>query len=259
MTEPSDKILNRVRGLLDKAAATEAEFPDEARAFRDKAMELMAAYGIEQAMLEATGHKAADTIGKLVIDIKNPFSFEKSLLAHRIAESAMFNCRTIINKYGRSVLSIEILGHSSDLERVEFLYTLLLVQADTGAAKIKADSFCGYYTPRETATQTRALRASYLAGFASEIGVRLAELALHARRQNDQTRAAAGDTGPSAALVVRSRMELVDQAADREFGKTSKTKPRFYDADGMASGRAGGRRADLGQDRFGTRGKALTG
>src|SRR4051812_24011609 len=105
MTEPSnDKILNRVRGLLDKAASTRDEFPAEAKALEDKAMELMAAYGIEQAILEATGQKVADGIGKLTINLTDPYSFEKSILVHRIAESAMFNCRTVIEKRGKLVL-----------------------------------------------------------------------------------------------------------------------------------------------------------
>jgi hypothetical protein len=259
MTEPSnDKILNRVRGLLDKAASTRDEFPAEAKALEDKAMELMAAYGIEQAMLEATGQKAADGIGKLTINLTDPYSFEKSILVHRIAESAMFNCRTVIEKRGKLVLFVEMVGHASDLERVEFLYTLLLIQAQNGMAKIKADSFNGFYTPREVAAHTRRLRASYLVGFSDEIYGRLTELAAHAQRQNDQARMDAGATGPSTALVVASRKELVDQAAAREFGKITTTAKRTYSKEGADAGRMGGRNADLGQDRFGTRGKALT-
>lgn len=254
MTEPSDKILNRVRGLLDKAAST--EFPDEAQALRDKAMELMAAYGIEQAMLEATGRKTADGIILVTITFENPFSFEKSLLLARIAESSMFNCRMVIEKRGKSVMFAEIVGHTSDLERVEFLYTLLLVQAENGMAKVKGNSFDGFYTPREVAAETRQLRASYLVGFANEIGDRLQELAAYAQQQNDQTRAA-GDTGPSTALVVASRRELVNQAAAEKFGKIVTSAKRKYYKEGVNAGRAGGRNADLGQDRFGTRGKAL--
>jgi len=255
MTEPSnDKILNRVRGLLDKAAST--EFEGEAQLLRDKAMELMAAYGIEQAMLEATGQKAADHITKIVITFSNPFSYEKHNLLLNI--SYALGCKTLCyksGKYGKSVTSTVVVGHSSDLERVEFLYTLLLVQAENGAAKLKADSYNGYYTPRKVASQTRALRAAYLAGFGEEIGDRLTAIAAHAAAQNEAQHA--DDSAPGAALVLTSRRELVDQKFRELFPKTKLGGGRVYSGAGWAAGQSGGRNADLGQDRFGTRGKAL--
>lgn len=254
MTEPSDKILNRVRGLLDKAASTRDEFPAEAKALRDKAMELMAAYGIEQAMLEATGQKTADHVTKLTITFVNPFSYEKHSLLLNI--SYALGCRTLCYKSGKSVTETVVVGHSSDLERIEFLYTLLLVQAQSGAAKIKADSYNGFYTPREVAVQTRALRAAYLAGFGEEIGDRLTAIAKHATAQNEAQHA--GDSAPGAALVLTSRKELVDQKFQEFFPKTKKGASRTYHGSGYAAGQAGGRNADLGQDRFGSRGKALT-
>lgn len=254
MTEPSDKILNRVRGLLDKAASTRDEFPAEAKALRDKAMELMAAYGIEQAMLEATGQKAADTVTEVTITFCNPFSYEKHNLLLNI--SYALGCKTLCYKSGKSVTRTIVVGHSSDLERVEFLYTLLLVQAENGVAKLKADSYNGYYTPREVAAQTRGLRAAYLAGFGEEIGDRLTAIAKHAAAQNEAQHA--GDSAPGATLVLMSRKELVDQKFRELFPKTSEGTGRAYNGTGWAAGQAGGRNADLGQDRFGTRGKALT-
>lgn len=251
MTEPSDKILNRIRGLLDKAASTEYE--GEAQALRDKAMELMAAYGIEQAVLEATGRKAADTVDKLTILFKNPFSYEKHNLLLNIANA--LSCKTLCFKSGKSVDQTVVVGHTGDLERVEFLYTLLLVQAENGAAKVKA-GYGGFYTPREVAAQTRSLRAAYLAGFGEEIGDRLTALTQNAATQNDAEHA--GDGTPGAALVLTSRKEMVDRQFQEWFPHTKMGGGRTYNGDGWAAGRAGGRNADLGQDRFGTRGKALT-
>lgn len=252
MTEPDDKILNRVRGLLDKAAST--EFEAEAQALRDKAMELMAAYGIEQAMLEATGRKTADGITKITITFKNPYSYEKNTLLYRIATA--LGCETIVTKSGQSAEFAQVVGHASDLERIEFLYTLLLVQAQNGAAKIAGDSYGGFYTPREVAKETRALRAAHLAGFAREVGDRLTAIQRHAAAQNEAQHA--GDSTPGAALVLASRRELVTRAFADMFPNVTTGRGRRYRADGYDAGQASGRNADLGQSRFGTRGKALT-
>lgn len=253
MTEPNDKMLNRVRGLLDKAASTQDEFPAEAKALQDKAMELMATYSIERAVLEATGQKVADTVTKITITFCNPFSYEKHNLLRNI--SYALGCKTLCYKSGKSVTETVVVGHSSDLERIEFLYTLLLVQAESGAAKLKADSYNGFYTPREVAAQTRGLRAAYLAGFGEEIGDRLTAITAQAAARNEAQHT--GDSAPGAALVLTSRKELVDQKFRELFPKTKLGGGRVYNGAGWAAGQAGGRNADLGQDRFGTRGKAL--
>lgn len=261
MTEPTnDKILNRVRGLLDKAASTDSEH--EAQALRDKAMELMTAYGIEQAMLEATGQKKRDEIITTKILYKNPYSREKHTLLHVIAKA--YQCRAIAFTSGKSVLYADLVGHASDVERVEFLYTLLLVQAENGAAKVKADGYQGSYdygygsyrvlTPRQVAARSRALRVAYMAGFADEIHDRLTMIQRHAAAQND---AAHVSEGTSTALVLASRKDLVDQRYAELFPGSKKMSSRNYSATGYEAGQAGGRRADLGQNRFNGGRKAL--
>lgn len=255
MTEPNgtldSKILNRVRGLLDKAAST--EFEEEAQALRDKAMALMAAYGIEQAMLQASGRVVRDEIINTRISYKNPFSHEKHTLLHCVA--TIFNCRAIGTASGKSVLYADMVGHASDVERVEFLYTLLLVQAENGAAKIKAGDNYGYRPPRQVAAHTRALRAAYLVGFAEEIHSRLYRIQQHAARQHNI--AHTGDGTANVLPVLASRKELVDRRYAELFPGKLKANARRYRDDGYQAGRAGGRNADLGQDRFRTGRKAL--
>ena len=254
MTEPNEnvdpRILNRVRGLLDKAASTDSEH--EAQALRDKAMELMTSYGIEQAMLEATGQKKRDEIITTKILYKNPYSCEKHTLLHVIAKT--YQCRAIGCTSGKSVLYADLVGHASDVERVEFLYTLLLVQAENGAAKVKADSFNGWYSAKEVAARSRALRAAYMAGFADEIHERLTAIQKHAAAQNDTVHVA---EGVSTALVLASRKELVDRRYAELFPESKKMRSRSYSATGYEAGQAGGRRADLGKNRFNCGRKAL--
>lgn len=255
MTDPENvnpKTLNRIRGLMEKANRTDSE--EEADAFRAHAMKLMAAHGIQQAMLEATGQKTADTITKIRVSFQNPYSYEKHNLLRGIAVA--LGCKTLMYPKGKSVLATDVVGHSSDLERVEFLYTLLLVQSETGAAKLSADSYGGYYTGTEVAARTRHLRASYMAGFSATISERLTEIAEHATRQNQAEHTAAGDGAPGTALVLASRMELVENKFKEYFPKTGQRKSRTYNMTGYGAGQAGGRRADLNQTRFGAR-KAL--
>jgi len=268
MTEPTDgpdaNILRKVRALMDKANST--EFEGEADALRAKAMEMMTAYGIEEAMLEATGQKKADHVTKITVTFVNPYSTEKHMLLRAIAVA--LGCRTLRYPNGKSVSHTDVVGHSSDLERVEFLYTLLLVQAETGAAKVRAKGYVidtrygyeqtRYLTARQVAARTRALRAAYMAGFAEVINERLTEIRRHAEAQNQATHTAAGDGAPGTALVLASRKELVDNAFHAYFPRVSHSRGRSYNTAGFAAGQAGGRQADLGQNRFGSRGKALT-
>lgn len=266
MTEPNEsneKILRTIRGLLDKANST--EFEGEADALTAKAMELMAKHQIDQAVLEATGKKAADTVSKITITFVNPFSHEKHLLLRSIAMA--LGCRTLRYPVGKSVSHTDVVGHTSDLERVEFLYTLLLVQAQAGAMKVKApayvvDTHYGYEQTRylnsgQIAARTRAKRAGYLAGFADVIGERLTEITRHAAAQSDTEHTTAADSAPGAALVLASRKEAVNTAFTAFFPHTTTSRGRSYNTSGYAAGQAGGRRADLGQTRFSTGTRAL--
>ena len=56
-----DKVLAKVRALLDQAEATDYE--EEAHAFISGAERLMAKYGIEEALVLAAGKPIEDTIG----------------------------------------------------------------------------------------------------------------------------------------------------------------------------------------------------
>jgi len=110
----------------------------------------------------------------------------------------------------------------------------------------------------KVAARTRSLRAAYMAGFAEVINERLTEIRRHAEAQNQATHAAAGDGAPGTALVLASRKEIVDNAFREYFPRVSHSRGRAYNTSGFAAGQAGGRQADLGQNRFGSRGKALT-
>jgi uncharacterized protein DUF2786 len=240
--------LARVRALLAKAEST--EFPAEAEALTAKAAELMATYGIEDAHLAATGEQTEPFVQHR-IDITDPYSDGKAGLLSAVAVA--LRCRTIQYSYKghRSVPYAVLFGYQSDVERVEMLYTSLLLQA---ASQVR------YQRPDDTAMgraeSVSAYRRSWLRGFATAVRVRLQAAEKRAVAQHDRGTTAAPGT-PSTDLVLIDRRAQVDVAFEEAFGKLKATKSRYSSANGYLDGNAAGRRADLNQTRLGGNRRAL--
>ena len=156
-----DRMLERVRRLLSKAegAATEAERD----AYNAKAAELIARYGIEEALL-ARGNRppAAGRSGRRA---RRSLCARQGVLAvsgRRPPGSA----RGLVQRpqRGGHPLSMHLFGMSSDLERVDLLYTSLLVQAAHGLAVAR---------PADPYESVAAYRRSWMIGFAYTIQQRL--------------------------------------------------------------------------------------
>src|SRR3954447_6243861 len=172
MTE-SDPQLERIRKLLAKAedpAVTEAE----AEAYNRKAAELVARYGIDQAMLAAAG--AGDEIGTLKIPISDPYSRDKASLLTSVAYP--LRCRTLLHRLGQRVESVTVCGCRSDMGRVELLFTSLLLQAGTQLTRVRP----GGLFPGESLA---AYRRTWLHGFARAVHERLS----HAEQEAVRTAA----------------------------------------------------------------------
>lgn len=233
--------LNKIRALLAKAEST--TFPEEAEAFSDKAMELMAQYGIDDAMLAASGHSQDEIVPK-TIEIRNPYSGIKAQLLFSIARAN--SCQAIAHpdrskqSYSRSTL----VGHASDVERVEMLYTSLLVQATGQLINVR---------PVFRSDTTSSFRKAWFVGFVDAVYDRLDEIMRRAT-------AAADTTTPGTALVLVSRDDKVTELFKKMFTDTSKiSSPRLVDAEAYNGGQAAGSRADLGQDRVDGRRRSLAG
>jgi len=123
VTEPNDKIMNRIRALLTKAEST--EFTGEADALTAKAYDLMATHGIEQALLGARLPNS-DKPGDRRIRIPAPYAGVKSLLFNGLSQA--LRCRAVRIEKGRTDI-LHVFGFQSDLERLDVLYTSLLLQA----------------------------------------------------------------------------------------------------------------------------------
>jgi hypothetical protein len=237
MTE-SDPQLERIRKLLAKAedpAVTEAE----AEAYNRKAAELVARYGIDQAMLAAAG--AGDEIGTLKIPISDPYSRDKASLLTSVAYP--LRCRTLLHRLGQKVESVTVFGYRSDLGRVELLFTSLLLQASTQLTRVRPDGFF----PGESLA---AYRRTWLHGFARAVHERLS----HAEQEAVRT---APSGARSAELVVRDRAQMVQHAFDTEYGDLRSAAPRRLSGSGYLDGHDAGTKANLDPSTLTRRLKAL--
>jgi hypothetical protein len=231
-----DKMLARVRALLAKAEAT--EFPDEAEALNVKAAELMAAYGIDEALAAARepGRDAA-TDKRIVID--PPFAMGKCGLFTAVA--APLRCEAIRidtrlydgkNRYRHTM---HIFGFRSDIERAELLYTSLLLQAANALQHVPA--------PR--GNTGAAFRDSWLSGFSAAVYWRL--LAAE-NKAADQAQSGRSD-GMSVELVLADRSALIGQAYRDAYPDARVGRARKLSGNGTHAGWQVGQRADLGISR----------
>src|SRR5437764_13864598 len=137
MSELDQKVLDRVRKLL-----AQAEHPgtpvEEAQAFSAKASELMAAYAIDQALVEAAHPSAATPIVR-EIEVDAPYAMPRAVLLDRVARA--HRVRTVIGPDGPSGRrQCTLVGFPVDLEVVEVLFTSVLLQASTASLHDSAES-----------------------------------------------------------------------------------------------------------------------
>jgi Protein of unknown function (DUF2786) len=237
-----DWALAKVRKLLAKAEDSAAT-PEEAETYTAKAAELMAAYGIDRALLAATDPDS-DVVGDRVVVMEPPYARDKAGLLSGVAHE--MRCRSVLRtRYpgGAKELSLHLFGFDSDLLRTEVLFTSLLVQASMGMVR----------APVPRGESVAAFRRSWLAGFTHAVVRRLA--AAERRAQADAEARSdssdpAGGAGRPVALVLADRSVAVDEALAREYPRLQSGRRRSLSGSGMADGWAAGQRADLGRGRL---------
>jgi hypothetical protein len=233
---PVDPMLDKIRKVLAKAEDP-ACTPQEAELFTAKATELIAKYGIDRAMLAATD-KTSDRPGDRIIVVDAPFALDKVDLLVAIAEP--LRCANVTRtRYpdGAKQLSVHLFGYQSDLERVELLYTSLLVQSANALAATRAP----------WGESVAAWKRSFLAGFSAAIYRRLKDAEQRAQAQAETTCAAGGKQGgPSVALVLVDRQAVVEKAKADAYPKLKNAAPRRLSGDGIDAGYRAGQRANLG-------------
>ena len=236
-----DALLARVRKLLVKAEA-DGVTQAEAQALTAKAAELMAKYGIDRALLAAV-RPETDRPDDRVIDVANPWARVQAHLLCGLA--AALRCQCVILPHAGPGSRIHMFGFASDIERTDVLYTSLLLQMWQGLSAAE---------PPAWSRSTRAWRRSWLLGFATAVIARV-----RAAEQRAAQRAAdAPAGGPSAALVLADRTEIIEHTLRQAYPVT-RTSRVTYSGAGYGTGYTQGQRADIGTSRLGKpSGRALT-
>ena len=238
------EVLAKIRKILAKAEDPAAT-PAEAETYTAKAAELMAAYGIDRALL-AEESPGSDVVGDRVVVCEPPYALDKAALLSSVAFE--LRCRAVrriryVGPKATKQVSIHLFGYDSDLMRVEILFTSLLLQAQTALVRATPP-------PWETLA---AYRRSWLAGFTAAITRRLREAEERARRAAEsRTGPGAGDTGGvrrSLDLVLVDRVQAVSAAVDAEYPRLGTARGRRLSGSGGRSGWQAGQRADLGGTR----------
>lgn len=226
------KVLQRVRQMLAQAEST--SFEAEADSFTAAAQRLMARHSIDQAMLAASADGGGDEAptGRRVW-VERPYVKEKVLLLHVVSEPN--RTRAL---WSTEMDMVTLLGHGTDLDTVETLYTSLLVQA-TRAMQAE-----GGRVSANGSSRTRGFRRSFLAAYAHRIGERLRAAA------EQETRAAAAEfddcTGHALVPVLQAREQAVDDYADRLFPRQVRQHVSAgSDREGWVKGRIAADRAHV--------------
>jgi hypothetical protein len=220
-------LLERVRRLLAKAEDVGVT-AEEAELYNAKAAELIGRHGIDAALLAAAG-RTRDEVGHRVIAVDNPYARDKAHLLTSVADP--LRCQTV-HTYRDGRYVVRIYGFTSDLERVELLYTSLLLQATRDLVHVRPDSW---------GESTAAYRRSWLAGFTSAVATRL-----HRAEQRAAAEQPATTDGISTALVLRDRTALVEDAVTAAFPRLRTMRRRSLTGSGRSDGFLSGSRADLG-------------
>lgn len=226
-----DKIKEKVQKLLNQAADQEGS--PEGDSFYAKAFALMATYGFDERDL------AQPDDGDEVMYKTYPFTGAYTDMQARLllAIADALHCTGYYQPVYNSTRAenATVFGLRRHMERVDMLYSLLAPAMILGARRLRAASF---------AESVVVMRRSFMAGFSSKIGSRLAAA---------EDTAAASDGGYALALIDdRLAAEEFRDTLVAEWGLnigTGGSSHRRFDVDAFFDGQRAGDMTDLGQTR----------
>jgi hypothetical protein len=147
--------------------------------------------------------------------------------------AAALRCRAVLHQAGGGrVAAVTVFGFASDRERVEVLFTSLLLQA-TGQLL--------HGRPERAGESVAAYRRSWLHGFAVSVHRRLCAAERRAAQAGDGP-----DAGTRTALVLADRRDRVERAYAEAFPVLGQGRRPALSGSGYPAGAAAGDRADLG-------------
>lgn len=237
MTQETNPRLAKIRALLAKAEDPAAS-REEAESYFAKAAELMAKYGIEQAML-ADANPGFDRPADRVIRVEGSYTVDRIGLLHCILRPLGLQGIRLRDANGKLAPEVHVFGYEADIQRAEMLFTSLLLQAFNGmrhGRPVRGESVTAY-------------RKTWLMGFSRAVERRLEAAEARARGE-----AADGANGRSAELVLADRASVVLASYRKAYPNVQKGK-RSLRGSGFNAGERAGNAADLGGTRVGSGGR----
>ena len=260
-----EKVLSKIRALLDQAESTDYE--EEAHAFLAKAEHLMVKYDIEEALVLASGKPVEDKIGfrRFYVDAgkyEGPRIGLISALAHahgldNVVQAGRKESSPEMRDWYNTarddrgprpkreyVKWIEVCGFESDLDYLDMLVTSLSLQAAEAV-----------HSPQEVAKMRSetsapghviAWKNAFLKGFTGKVASRIRSARREAEREAEEAFAAEQaeadePVSTSVALALRDK----DQAVKSEF---TQRYPKLYAGKGSTAGSCGGSGYSSGRD-----------
>lgn len=236
-----EKYMRLVRNLLAKAEDPAAS-EEEARALNEKAMDIMARYGIQIAMDAAAG-RAEDPIADYEMPLNGSYLPDFSLMLSRIGD--VLGLRMVRTMRRGASCVMHVFGPQSTIERVDVLFTSLVTQVVRDLARDQ---------PNIRGRDLLRWRKDFIYGYTTAVCDRLAAIEERAAKA-----AAGSDNSTSTAVVLADRARLTEQRMRQVYPRLrQRSISRGWQVGGVEAGRAAGERADLGQPRTGGGRRALT-
>lgn len=225
-----DKIKQRVQKLLNQAR--DQEGTPEGDAFYARAFELMAQYGYEQRDLR--DNDDGSEVGQRAYEFSGAYTDMQANLLLTIATA--LHCSGFTQRVYNStrIKDAVIFGCARHLERVDMLYALLQPAMLADAQLVRASHWGESAVVR---------RRSFMSGFASSIGTRLAA----AEKTVEDS-----DSGYGLVLLGdydKAAAARDEFAAAEGFVLSGYSSKRSFDPDAYSAGHAAGERSDIGQTR----------
>lgn len=211
-----DPLLAKIRALLNKAEST--EFAAEAESFTAKAQALISRHSLADMIGESLGEKhCGDTLlASIRIPLDGSYVRAKASLLSVVAAAS--RCQSI---HLTSYAMCFVIGRPRELNRVEILFTSLLVQEQAALDEVGRTGLPG------SSCRSRSFRSSFLSGYASRIGQRLVA------ERDRAVQCYGSDALPAVARVDSD----VEDEIERLFGdRLTSGRSRMYDPRGWGTG-----------------------
>ncbi|QXN74368.1 hypothetical protein SEA_ALEEMILY_151 [Gordonia phage Aleemily] len=243
----SDKILNRIRGLFAKAKAV-AGTP-EADVFNEKALELIAKYGIDEQAARMNGIDGSiddDKVIKVTYTFGGDYGMQRLKLVWAVVSN--LHCKAIHTMAADGRDAIVVVGVKRHIMRAKLLYGFLEPQMLAGAVTAATRPEVLAEFPDGVPALNRQVREGYMEGWAEAMAYKIRDVELAALRQVDRN---AGDT--TMALQRSTDEARATKAFDKLFPPALRGRAKATKTGGAAyrAGMRDGSTTDVGQTRMG--------